>query len=282
MTAESIATALGGRRAGKGWMARCPAHDDRTPSLSLRDADDGTVLVHCFAGCGQNEVITALRSQGLWPGQRVGAVAGIDTKRLTDHTARGRTEAALQIWQASMPAAGTLVEVYLKARGITMPAPAPLRFHPRLGHPSGGVWPAMVALVIRGNEPSAIHRTFLARDGKGKVPVEPQKMMLGPCRGGSVRLAEVGSPLLVGEGIETCLSAMQATGYPAWAALSTSGLQALVLPRCVSEVIILADGDAPGEVAASDCALRLKREGHRVRIARPPWGSDFNNLLMGS
>ena len=44
MTAESIAKALGGHKAGGCLMARCPAHDDREPSLSLRDADDGKVL----------------------------------------------------------------------------------------------------------------------------------------------------------------------------------------------------------------------------------------------
>ena len=66
MTAETIAKALGGRKAGGGWMARCPAHDDRTPSLSIRDADDGKVLVRCHAGCDQERVIAALRARGLW------------------------------------------------------------------------------------------------------------------------------------------------------------------------------------------------------------------------
>ena len=66
MTAETIAKALGGRKAGGGWMARCPAHDDREPSLSIRDADDGKVLVRCHAGCDQERVIAALRSRGLW------------------------------------------------------------------------------------------------------------------------------------------------------------------------------------------------------------------------
>ena len=72
----------------------------------------------------------------------------------------------------------------------------------------------MVALVTRGADdtPLAIHRTFLARDGSGKAPVDPVKMMLGPCRGGAVRLGEPGDVLMVGEGIETSLAAMQATG----------------------------------------------------------------------
>ena len=65
MNAEFIANALHGRRSGRGYAARCPAHDDRTPSLSLRDAEDGRVLVHCFSGCEQAAVIAALRARGL-------------------------------------------------------------------------------------------------------------------------------------------------------------------------------------------------------------------------
>jgi putative DNA primase/helicase len=67
MTAEAIATALGGRKAGAGWTARCPAHDDRTPSLSIRDADNVKVLVRCHAGCAKERVIAALRRRGLSP-----------------------------------------------------------------------------------------------------------------------------------------------------------------------------------------------------------------------
>ena len=67
VTAETIVKALGGRRAGGGWMARCPAHDDREPSLSLRVADDGKLLIRCHAGCDQAWVIGILRSRNLWP-----------------------------------------------------------------------------------------------------------------------------------------------------------------------------------------------------------------------
>ena len=118
-------------------------------------------------------------------------------------------------------------------------------------------------------------------DGRNKVPVEPAKMMLGPCRGGAVHLADPGDLLMIGEGIETCLAAMQATGYAAWAALSTSGLRSLELPSAIRNLIVLADGDDPGEAAAQDCARRWRREGRRVRIARPPQGMDFNDLLVG-
>jgi hypothetical protein len=140
-----------------------------------------------------------------------------------DADARKRSAFALTIWRACAPAEATLVQTYLAARGIHLPVPDALRFHGGLKHHSGGIWPTMVALVTNGVDatPLAIHRTFLARDVADKAPVDPQKMMLGPCRGGVVRLADPGDVLMVGEGIETCLAAMQATGHPAWAALST-------------------------------------------------------------
>jgi putative DNA primase/helicase len=65
MSADSLARALDGRRSGSSWIAKCPAHDDRNPSLSIREAD-GKVLLHCHAGCSQRAVIEALKALGLW------------------------------------------------------------------------------------------------------------------------------------------------------------------------------------------------------------------------
>jgi hypothetical protein len=42
------------------WMCKCPAHGDRTPSLSVRRADDGTILIHCFVGCSAEDVLAAV------------------------------------------------------------------------------------------------------------------------------------------------------------------------------------------------------------------------------
>jgi len=56
VNAEMIARALGGRKTGGGWTARCPAHDDCTPSLSIRDADGGGMVMRCHAGCDQDRV----------------------------------------------------------------------------------------------------------------------------------------------------------------------------------------------------------------------------------
>ena len=54
------------RRVGQDrYVACCPAHDDRNPSLSITQTHD-RVLVHCFAGCEQRDVLRALTELGLW------------------------------------------------------------------------------------------------------------------------------------------------------------------------------------------------------------------------
>jgi putative DNA primase/helicase len=66
--AAQLARELNGTRSGDGWTAHCPAHDDRHPSLSISDGPDGTVLVHCHAGCAQDDLIAEIKDRGLpWP-----------------------------------------------------------------------------------------------------------------------------------------------------------------------------------------------------------------------
>lgn len=51
----------GARQTGPGrWIAKCPAHEDRSPSLSIRELDDGRCLIHDFGGCGTEAVLDAL------------------------------------------------------------------------------------------------------------------------------------------------------------------------------------------------------------------------------
>jgi len=60
MNAEEILARLKGvRRNGSGWMALCPAHADKNPSLSVKQ-EDGSLLLHCFAGCTVEEICGAL------------------------------------------------------------------------------------------------------------------------------------------------------------------------------------------------------------------------------
>jgi phage/plasmid primase-like uncharacterized protein len=132
-------------------------------------------------------------------------------------------------------------------------------------------------------ELSGVHRTWLARDESG-IWQRRDRASLGPVGGAAVRLAPVAGTLLIAEGIETALAAMQATVQAAWAALSTSGLMALRLPPMVRTVIICADNDQndAGQSAAYTAAQRWLAEGRRVRIATPPEpDTDFADVLAG-
>ena len=65
---EHVLTALEARecrprRSGKSWSACCPAHEDRRPSLSISEGDDGRALVKCFAGCPVEAICQALGCQ---------------------------------------------------------------------------------------------------------------------------------------------------------------------------------------------------------------------------
>lgn len=76
MSAENLLSRLDRvKRTGAGrWQACCPAHDDKGPSLSVRELDDGRVLVHCFAGCDVHAVLSSagLAFDDLFPPRDLG------------------------------------------------------------------------------------------------------------------------------------------------------------------------------------------------------------------
>lgn len=80
MSAETLLSLLDKvKPTGKGrWQARCPAHTDKGPSLSVREMDDGRVLVHCFAGCSVHEIVQAvgLELSDLFPPRTTGSTKG--------------------------------------------------------------------------------------------------------------------------------------------------------------------------------------------------------------
>jgi hypothetical protein len=162
---------------------------------------------------------------------------------------------------------------------------AALRYLPgELHRPSDTTWPVLLAAVT---DPTsgvllAVHRTFLARDGSGKAPVDPAKMTLGPIAGGVIRLGEpeAAKPLVIAEGIESAASAGVILGAPAWAAIAAGNLHKIALPVAVKAVVIAADPDATGQREADRAALRWQAEGRHVRIVTPDGGGDFNNALQ--
>ncbi len=300
MNARELTTALKGRWNGSSGTARCPAHDDREPSLSIRDGVEGEPVFNCFAGCDWRAVKDALRADGLLSKRDRGRAPGRRPRhrRFGEGVTRAEIDAGLDLdqqqrvefarrkWHEAAPLTDTPVDVYLRERGLKPGPdgwPLSLRYHPALKHSyTGLLLPSLVAAITiwPGRSVGGIHRTFLRLDGKGKAPITKPKMMIGRCGGGAVRLAPIGPELVLSEGIETGLSVQQATGLPVWATLGTSGLRSVILPPEVKTVIVAADGDQAGEEAAQETARRFIAEGRTVKIAHPPQGMDFNDLLL--
>jgi hypothetical protein len=192
-----------------------------------------------------------------------------------------------KLWGEAKSIAGTPVEIYLKGRGISLvPGPEVLRFHPAADHPKlKQKFPAMIAEVT-GSSEASFQVTYLASDGKGNAAVDKadQRRTLGASKSGFVGLAEVeaGASLLVGEGVETVLSAMEASSLPGIAVLGVSSLVNLEFSPDVAEIILLAENDAndASQKALDKVCPTLVEKGLKVRLAMPPGGfGDFNDLI---
>jgi putative DNA primase/helicase len=280
VNAAVIAHALGGmRKEGRGWRCRCPVHGGS--SLVVCDGREGRLLVKCWGGnCSVEDIFRELRARRL-----IGTGGGMPNLqssppgRVID---ANRITAARQLWDVAKDA-GRSREVmsYFASRGITMPPPPSLRWIPRCWHREAHAYlPAIVGCVEHIERGFVgCHRTYLTPDYRCR-----DRATLGSISGGAVRLAPAAELLMIAEGIETALAAMQACCLPAWAALSMSGLMRLVLPTNVRAVLILADNDynGAGQRAAHAAGQRWVAEGRRVQVALPPEpGTDFNDVLRG-
>ena len=198
------------------------------------------------------------------------------------------------IWKEARPITGTLAEAYLRDRGITVPLPPSLRFHPGLAYWDTAYqkpvlvaeFPALVSAIAvwPSREVTAVQCVFLNPETARKASVGCPKKTFGPAAGGAVRLAAHGPRLAISEGVETGLSVLQSCpGLPVWATLGTAGFLNLIIPPGVTDLTIAADAGKPGEIAAQKAARRFAREVSRVTIARPPSGhDDFNDVLTRS
>ena len=287
MNAEALTRALGGRWNGSYGSAKCPAHDDHDPSLSVSEGQDGKLLVHCFADCDQNTVWGALVDRGLVeraedrPRERRRRRRPPTASKPISEPSRNQDH-ALEIWCASRDPVGTVTSTYLRERAITGTIPASIRDHPGLKHgPTALNLPAMVGAITGADRKViAVQRTFLRVDGRGKANVSQPKLTLGPMRDGAVRLGPAGLVLGIAEGIETGLSAMELFRVPVWCSLSASRLDRLWLPPEAVEIHVFADNGTAGLEAGERAATAYRAQGRRVVVRFPPAEfGDWNNAL---
>lgn len=278
-SAKELTAALGGVWTGHSGIARCPAHRDRVPSLSLANGNSGRLLLHCFAGCDFASIISNMPAGSL---EKESGPIELSPQACAQNLQRQRW--ARRLYAAATTLEGSLAEQYLRSsRCIKRITSENLRFHPSLRHPSGIFMPALVAAITTADGFAAVHRTWLAPPGQ-KTDAFPARAMLGPAAGGAVRLSDGSGPLIVAEGIETALSLRDAAPEDAavWSALSASGLAGLELPPTPGELLIGADGDPTGLRAATTLATRASSAGWTVRIAAAPTGQDWNDVARGA
>ncbi len=279
-TARRICESRGGKWSGTKGMACCPAHDDRTPSLGV-SLGRQAILFHCFAGCDQQSVLSALAREGF---EAPALFSGSATTNEPESTStRKPSAAALRIWRDAQPLRASPAKAYLESRGILAASPA-LRFHPRtpLG-PKGRArfLPAMIAAVSLDEGPIAIHRTFLSTEASGKAAFEKPKRALGALGEAAVRLfAPVSGKLGLAEGVESAMSAYALTGIPVWATLGNERFGLVSVPESVTELHLFVDHDAGGELAASRGLAAYAREGRTIHVRKPSSrDTDWNDEL---
>ena len=277
-TARRICESRGGQWSGTKGMARCPAHDDRTPSLGV-SLGRGAILLHCFAGCDQESVLAALARDGVQTSALFSGGA-IEPKMDTGLAAKPSV-AALRIWRDAQPLRASPAKAYLESRGI-LAASSALRFHPRtpLG-PKGRTrfLPAMIAAVSLDEGPIAVHRTFLS--GIAKADFNKPKRALGALGEAAVRLfAPASGKLGLAEGIESAMSAYALTGIPVWATLGNERFGLVSVPESVTELHLFVDHDAGGELAASRGLAAYARDGRTIHVRKPSSrDTDWNDEL---
>jgi len=111
ITLDEVLSRLDGvRRSERGWTARCPAHPDRRPSLSVAASANGRALVHCHAGCRYSEVFAAL---GLEPG---GLPRADRADRHADVHRVALTLARRQAWADPLARTVSFISKYIRER----------------------------------------------------------------------------------------------------------------------------------------------------------------------
>ena len=241
--AEHIALNLHkGRKTQTGWIACCPAHDDNNPSLSLTQAGDMT-LVHCHAGCPQEDVINVLKSLGLWEKEFIeGSGAGASKRQLLEmppfdplNLIKKREIA----WYDYVDEENTLLYQVVRYE--------PKSFRQRRPDGAGG-WINSMGDVRR-------------------VPYRLRQVQNAILDGHPILIVE-GEKDVHAAGVIGCVATCNAMGADTGS--GTKWLSEFGDYFIGADVIIIPDSDIPGEKHAKHVAQTLNNKAHSIRIARPP------------
>ncbi len=194
-----------------------------------------------------------------------------------------RSNKVSDIVRDCIPINGTPATAYLKHRGITIEPPPCIRYRPN----AYGKYGALVAQAMSDNGTVlAVQQIYLTDSGeKAPVPVikRTNKAVDKWAEKSAVHLLGK-PPLILTEGVETALSIWQATGQETRACLGVSNIGSAPIPKGM-DVIVARDGDPAGSKADAQIKRaigKLHQRGASVKVATPPEGKDFNDLLRES
>jgi hypothetical protein len=300
MIASSLTAAarlLGGEVVGGQVLCPGPGHSPRDRSLAVRfspAAPDG-FIVHSFAGDDPLQCRDYVRQRlGLTPWapgknsdqsarQRASSRFG---ESIRDCRQSNNIQRALTIWDEAIDPTGSLVETYLRNRGLELSVEIVsdvIRFHPECPwkDDSGATLsvPSMIAAFrdVGTDQIVGIQRTRLARDG-----TKIGRKMLGRVESAAIKIDPdhaVGQGLSIGEGLETCLSGRVIGLRPCWALGSAGAIKAFPVVSGINSLIILRENDKANEDASTACAERWANARVEVVFAEPRRGKDLNDAL---
>ena len=256
-----IVQRLGGVWSGRHAMVCCPAHEDRTPSLSIRQGRH-SILVHCFAGCDGADVMRAVRH-----------VLGhsVPTHQALPEVANDRAAPFRHLWDKALPIEGTLGERYLKeVRGIGF-IPPDIRY--LAGCPMGRgrsarFLPALLVGVFRRTRLIAIQRLFLDPG----TATRTHRMMLGNSRGGTWPARFTDPTMRIAEGFESACAFWQITERQAGTCFGVRNFARFEPAHGTTAITLLPDNDAEGQAMARRSVDRRRDDGIPISIALCPAG----------
>lgn len=289
---EDIALALNAKKTRTGYIAKCPAHNDKKPSLSLSEKNE-KMLFKCHAGCEYGEIIDALKEMGILNNE-YDSGSYVSSREENSHNSLLEIESDLLDLSEN-----GYSNKYLMSRGLDVllanKSIKEIQSYKYLEN-IDGQWvesfhPCMVGIItnVLTNTIIGYHLTYLDFNGK-KADLSCPKKIFGTYKNGVVPiLAKASNEIILTEGIENAITISQRLDKTVLACLNANNL-CLDLPKEASnrDIIIYVDKDISfvGERKSLEAKYFYESKGHKVTLIYPTEsilksskGIDFNDLL---
>jgi hypothetical protein len=268
---ENLVERLHAKHSGKGWIAKCPAHDDRKPSLSINEGADGRALIKCHAGCDNTAILASLgmKPRDLFP---------VTSHRQSDN---GATSTALFEWSKCVAAfTDKHIERLAEWRGYSIEFCSWLKQNGFLG-----LYDGLIAFPVQDRTSNVVAVHYRQKDGSWRY--YPQGTKTAPLIIGELLPGDrVNSFESTWDGLDYMDKSGERDGIIITRGASNGRLVADVLPEHAT-LYVWPQNDAPGDKWTKDVCANVNCEVKRARIPAPhkdlnDWtraGATANDLL---